>query len=125
MIVGIGTDIVDLSRMEKIIERTPRMVERILTEQERECLPQLQRRKLEFIAGRFAAKEAISKALGFGIGKQFGWRSLSILNDVSGKPMIIKHHPGLLTSEWEERTIHVSISHEQKFAVAFVMIEQN
>lgn len=124
MIIGIGTDIVELSRIEKVIERTPRIVERILTEQERDRLPLAPRRRLEYIAGRFAAKEAISKAMGVGIGKQFGWHAVSILNDDKGKPVIIYHHPSLQMPEWQQRKIQLSIAHEQKFAVAFAIIEQ-
>lgn len=124
MIVGIGTDIVELSRIAQVLERTPQVIERILTEQERERLPQLDQRKIEYIAGRFAAKEAISKALGTGIGKELGWQALSILNDEMGKPVIVYHHTNFLTPEWQSRKIHLSIAHERSHAIAFVIIEE-
>lgn len=125
MIIGIGIDIVELERVEAVIERTPRILERILTEQERAHLPQTQRRKIEYVAGRFAAKEAISKALGVGIGDYFSWQSLSILSEESGKPYIVYHHPDFFTPKWGARSIHISIAHEKKNAVAFAVIEQS
>ena len=72
MIKGIGIDITELGRIKKILERQPRFPERILTENEIERFEKLKgQRKIEYFAGRFAAKEAFSKANGTGIGKNF------------------------------------------------------
>jgi holo-[acyl-carrier protein] synthase len=73
---------------------------------------------LEFLSGRFAGKEACSKALGTGIGKSLSWQDISILNDSSGKPIlhISKDIIG-------NREIHVSLSHTKTMASACVIIE--
>ncbi|WP_216831446.1 holo-ACP synthase [Alkalihalobacterium elongatum] len=116
MIIGIGIDIVEIARIEKAIERTDKFIMRILTKSERSKYNTLShKRQIEFVAGRFAVKEAFVKALGTGISKEVGWHDIEILNDVhTGKPKIF----------WEGNDIvHVSISHSKEFAVAQVIIE--
>jgi holo-[acyl-carrier protein] synthase len=124
MIVGTGIDIVEIERITAIIERSPKILERILTEQERAKLPEVKRKQIEYLAGRFAAKEAFSKALGVGVGSEFSWHDISIHNDVRGKPEIYFHHAHDSDPNWQNRKVHLSISHEQKFVVAFVIIEE-
>lgn len=117
MIIGIGIDIIELSRVQEIINNQPRFVDRILTPAEKEVYVTLtNHRKVEFLAGRFSAKEAFSKAIGTGIGKEVSFQDISILSDELGKPV--------MKCVGEHRFIHVSISHSQHYAVSQVIIEE-
>jgi holo-[acyl-carrier protein] synthase len=117
MIVGIGIDIVELTRIQKLMEQNERFVDRILTEEEKVIFAQLSNwRKVEFLAGRFAAKEAYAKAFGTGIGASLSFQDIEILNDEHGKPIVI--------SKTREHRVHVSISHSRDYAVAQVIIER-
>jgi holo-[acyl-carrier protein] synthase len=111
MIVGVGTDIVQTNR----ISLTKAFVERILTPQERILLEEMKQdaRKIEFLAGRYAAKEAIMKALGTGIGAS-SFQDFSILPTPSGQPHC--ELPGV--------KVFLSISHDGGFAVAFAVLER-
>jgi holo-[acyl-carrier protein] synthase len=116
MIKGIGIDIIELSRIQEIINRQKKFIERILTEKEKQTFEQLSdRRKVEFLGGRFAAKEAFSKANGTGFGKQLSFLDIEIDTDALGKPFI--HKP--------EVHAHLSISHCKEYAIAQVIIEEN
>jgi holo-[acyl-carrier protein] synthase len=120
MIVGIGLDIIELDRIRRIVERQPGFIKRILTIKEIEKFTTLSKeRKVEFLAGRFAVKEAYSKALGTGIGEEIGFHDIEVLNDEKGKPVIhlIKEFPVTFT-------IHVSISHTRQYAAAQVILEK-
>jgi holo-[acyl-carrier protein] synthase len=125
MIFGIGIDIVELKRIESILKRNSHsFIERILTSREQEYLPESGRRRVEYIAGRFAAKEAAAKALGTGIGKSFSFLDGEVLKDEMGKPMLIfsdstKQHFNFHGSY----KVHVSISHSREYAIAQVIIE--
>lgn len=116
MITGIGIDIVELSRIKKIYERQEKFAERILTKKEMGGFLQLTaERKAEFLAGRFAAKEAFSKAVGTGIGGSLSFLDIEIEKDEKGKPYVSKPvHQG----------VHLSISHSKEYAVAQVVIEK-
>ncbi|WP_041139111.1 holo-ACP synthase [Beduini massiliensis] len=104
----IGVDIVDLKRL-NIHNR--HFIERILTPSERELFEQKKtdQQKAEFLGGRFAAKEAYSKALGTGIGP-ISFQQIEVLNDELGKPYL------------NGVNAKISISHEKEYAVAFVVI---
>ena len=120
MVIGIGTDICHIERIKKL---GPETVDRILTEPEaaycgRYTTPH------ERIAGRFAAKEAILKALGTGWSGGLGWGQIEILPDASGAPVVT------LTGAAREKLLSlgatrclVSISHQGEYAVAFAIIE--
>lgn len=123
MIRGIGTDIVELGRIEA--SGLERLARRILTEREKEALPEPKRRKLEYIAGRFAAKEAISKALGTGIGGLVSFMDMEILADGKGAPCVT------ISSEAHQRLfgqklvrIHCSISHSEQYVMAMAVAEE-
>lgn len=124
MIKGIGIDIVDKKRMELVLNRQgEKFIRRILTEEERQELPD-GNRLIEYVAGRFAAKEAFAKATGFGFGKELTWHDVQIRRDERGKPSVLvseawlaKHAPK------QNHCYHVSISHEKQYAVAQVIIE--
>ncbi|WP_423800406.1 holo-ACP synthase [Neobacillus sp. SAB-20_R2A] len=116
MIKGIGIDIIELSRVHEIISRQPKFIDRVLTASEKQRFSELaERRKVEFLAGRFAAKEAFSKAIGTGIGKELSFLDIEISSDGLGKPVIKK----------PEVCAHLSISHSRDYAVAQVVIEED
>lgn len=116
MIYGIGLDLIELERVRLTLERQPRMLKRILTDQERARYEMLKdTRQLEYIAGRFAAKEAFVKALGTGIGREVSWLDLEVLNETSGRPVMTGPFDGV---------IHVSITHSDHYAAAQVLLEK-
>lgn len=115
MIIGIGIDIIELSRVQEIINRQPKFAERVLCPSEIKLFESLTAaRKTEFLAGRFAAKEAFSKANGTGIGKLLSFQDIEIAADHMGKPFILR----------PEGCSYLSISHSRDYAVAQVIIEE-
>jgi holo-[acyl-carrier protein] synthase len=119
MITGIGLDIIELDRIRRIVDRQPGFIKRILTMNEIEKFATLSKeRKVEFLAGRFAVKEAYSKALGTGIGEEIGFQDIEVTNDDKGKPVI-----KILKDIAQESVIHVSITHSRQYAAAQVIIE--
>ncbi len=117
MISGIGIDIVEIARIDTLIKRNPRFIKKVLSVKEQEKFQSLtsDSRRAEFVAGRFAAKEALGKALGTGLGR-LNFCDIVILNDTSGKPTI--HFP-----DDDMYNTHISISHSQTSAVANVVLE--
>ena len=116
MIYGIGLDLIELERVRLTLERQPRMLKRVLTERERARYEMLKdTRQLEYIAGRFAAKEAFVKAFGTGIGREVSWLDLEVLNETSGRPVMTGPFDGV---------IHVSITHSDHYAAAQVLLEK-
>ena len=121
--IGIGTDIVDVARIETVWRRHPeRFQRRILTASERqECAraPDPWR----FIAKRFAAKEAIAKAFGTGIGGELGFQDITIAREASGAPRVdLSPEASGLLARRGGREVLVSISDERAYAVAFAMV---
>lgn len=113
MIKGIGIDIIELVRIQSLLGRQGKLMDRVLTPNERETFEGLSdHRQVEFLAGRFAAKEAFSKAAGTGIGKELSFLDIEIETDQSGKPFIVK----------PEVHAHLTISHSREYAVAQVII---
>ncbi|WP_018625425.1 holo-ACP synthase [Kangiella aquimarina] len=124
MIFGVGTDIVDIERIERSMERHgEKFAERILASVEMEFYQQT-KNKINYLAKRFAAKEAVSKALGTGMRQGIDFVQLVIINDEIGKPKVSLEGKA---REWAEQqsitTIHLSISDEKKYAVAFAIAE--
>lgn len=116
MINGIGVDIMELDRIEMLLKRQPRFKNRILTQSEILLFEKLQgRRQIEYFAGRFAAKEAFSKANGTGIGKHLSFLDIEVVSDEKGKPMFTKPF---------SEGVHLSISHSRDYAIAQVVIER-
>jgi len=129
MIYGIGTDIVQISRVEAALKRSgPRFAEKILGPQELEKYHARSAknavRGLRFLATRFSAKEAFSKAIGTGLRMPMTWRSAQMLNDPSGKPVIVCS--GALGDFMREHRLsaQVTISDEADYGVAFVIVTQ-
>lgn len=117
MIIGTGIDIIELSRIERLMNRQPNFVDRVLTPAEKEKFHSLSsKRKVEFLAGRFAAKEAFSKAKGTGIGKELSFQDMTIASTERGKPYF--EAPSV-----EDGRVHLSISHSERYAIAQVIIE--
>lgn len=116
MIKGIGIDVVELSRIEKIVAEKSSFVRRVLTDKELALFQSLSnKRQVEFLAGRFACKEAFSKAMGTGIGS-VGFQDLEILKERSGAPKVTKSpHIG---------SVFVSISHTDTIAVGQIILQE-
>ncbi len=124
MILGIGIDIIEVARIEASYAKFgDRFLQRILHPGEiRYCLSH--RAPGPFLAARFAAKEAISKAFGTGIGAQLGWQDMEIGRKESGEPFVILHHKGQeLMRARGGRALLVSLSHTQQHASAVAILE--
>lgn len=122
-IVGIGTDIVEIERLKKVLQsHGEQFRSHILTEKEQE-LAEKRHHATAFYAGRWAAKEACAKALGCGIGAKCQFTDIEILNDRSGTPQIVLRGKALETlAQRGGCKIDLSISHERCYAVAMVVI---
>jgi holo-[acyl-carrier protein] synthase len=128
VIYGIGTDICDIRRIAATFERRGlRFAERVLGEAElkifharRARSPQ---RGVHFLATRFSAKEAFSKAIGMGMRMPMTWRACEIVNEPSGKPALRLN--GDLANWFTERHLvgHVTVTDESEYAVSFVVVE--
>jgi holo-[acyl-carrier protein] synthase len=125
MVTGIGTDIVEINRIKDMISsHNSSFIDKIFTPKEQS---ESKKRKdnSQYYAGRWAAKEALSKALGCGFGAKCAWLDVEILNNSEGKPEVTLYGNGLQTSQdLECSSIHVSISHEKEYASAFVVLEK-
>ncbi len=124
MILGTGIDIIEVERIRDSFARFgERFVTRILRPAEiAYCLKH--RDPGPFLAVRFAAKEAISKAFGTGIGAQLGWQDMEIARKESGEPYVILHDGGSrLLTERGGRHVHLSLSHTQNYAAAVAILE--
>jgi holo-[acyl-carrier-protein] synthase len=129
-IYGIGTDICDIRRIRAALERHgERFAGKILSEAEmatwRLRSQRWPERGVRFVATRFSAKEAFSKAIGLGMRMPMSWRLCEISKAPSGKPGIVLHEP--LKSWFEARGLsaQVSVSDESDYATSFVIVEQS
>jgi len=124
MIYGVGTDIVSIDRIQKIILKNREgFIKRVLTEHE-QALFANKADSAAFCAKRFAAKEAFSKALGTGIGRVVSFQDLTVRNNDNGKPHFIPSEKlRLYLLEKGVKQAHLSISDENQYAVAFVVLE--
>ncbi len=121
MIYGIGTDLVEISRMDPL-RLKDHVLKRLFHPDELASLPPQEHRVKEYLAARFAAKEAFSKALGTGF-TTFGPSDICTTRNKSGKPvMVLSEKVQKLLPQGEVR-IHVSLSHEREVASAMVVIE--
>ena len=118
MVLATGVDIVEVERVRAAVERFgDRFLKRVLTERERTACGQ----KLTSIAGRWAAKEAVAKALGCGIG-DVAWKEIEVLNDERGAPYLSLHGEAAhRAAQLGLHTWSLSISHTECYAVAFVV----
>ena len=117
-ITGLGMDAVELSRIEKIVAEPKTFLQKVLTPAELEKYNGLPtKRKVEFLAGRFAAKEAYAKALGTGIEQHVSFQDIEVLNDASEKPVLV-------CKRYDHKT-WVTITHTNHDAYAVVVLESN
>ena len=128
MIFGIGTDICDIRRIrETLARRGDRFAEKVLGPHEIDVFQERQgkhrARGAAYLATRFAAKEAFSKAIGMGMRMPMTWRDCEVVKDASGKPQLRLH--GELAAWFAARSLvaHVSVSDEADTATAFVIVE--
>jgi len=115
VIVGVGVDVCDVARFESSLRRTPELRERLFTTGERGLTP-------DSLAARFAAKEALAKALGAPAG--LAWQDAEVVTEPSGRPVLVLRGSVLAMAEQlgVART-HVSLSHDAGLATAFVVLE--
>lgn len=117
MIVGHGIDIEALASIQNAVKKREGFAQRVLTDKELKRFASLKgRRQIEYLAGRWSAKEAFSKAMGTGIGK-LGFQDLEILNNERGAPYFSK-------SPFSGK-VWLSISHTDQFVTASVILEEN
>jgi holo-[acyl-carrier protein] synthase len=112
VIKGIGIDVVDIARFQESLERTPALKVKIFTPTEAQL-------KISSLAARFAAKEALVKALD--AQHVFNWHDVEIINEESGKPTFL--FTGALAVRVEDLMVHLTISHESGIATAMVILE--
>jgi holo-[acyl-carrier protein] synthase len=129
MIFGIGTDVCDVRRIRAALARNgERFAQRVLSEGEmavwRRRSARWPERGLRYLATRFSAKEAFSKAVGLGMRMPMAWRLCEIANLPSGKPMIVLH--GELKDWFDAQALqaHVTVTDETDYAASFVVVEQ-
>lgn len=129
MIFGIGTDVCDVRRIRAAVQRNgDRFALRVLCDAElkvwRQRGARWPERGLRYLATRFSAKEAFSKAVGLGMRMPMTWRSCEIANLPSGKPVIVLH--GALKDWFEAQGLaaHVTVTDETDYAASFVVVER-
>ncbi|SFB38825.1 holo-[acyl-carrier protein] synthase [Lentibacillus halodurans] len=118
MIKGIGIDMIELDRIQHNMRQNNRFADRILTYKEKTVLETLtnERRRVEYLAGRFTAKEAFSKAVGSGIGK-LSFKHIEVTSNTYGAPE-------MNVAGYEDWHIFVSVTHSRDYAVAQVVLEE-
>ena len=128
MIFGIGTDLCDVRRIQATLDRRgERFAQRVLGAAELQVFQarslRTPARGVRFLATRFSAKEAFSKAIGLGIRSPMTWRACEILNEPGGKPFILLS--GALAEWFAARSLvaHVTLTDETDFAASFVVVE--
>ncbi len=124
MIKGIGTDIVRVERIKHILDRQPRFSQRVLHVSELQEFEALTDQKASWLAKRFAAKEATLKALGTGLRNGICFEDIMVFHSDKGQPHIRLQAKALeFFTQLGAQSIHVSISDESKYAIAFVVID--
>ncbi|WP_334149035.1 holo-ACP synthase [Microbacterium sp.] len=115
MIIGTGIDLVDIPRFERTLERTPRLLERLFAPSERAL-------RLASLAARYAAKEALIKALGGSDGVH--WTEIEIASEPSGRPIfVLSGSTAAVVADRGITSLHLSMSHDAGLATAFVVAE--
>ena len=131
MILGIGIDLVDILRINKILEKYPgQFAKRVLGKSELGTYEKIlfsglrsKEKANRFIAKRFAAKEAVSKAFGTGLRGQVSFKAIEVLNDKLGKPYVVLSPLKDKTTFPYFKKIHISLTYENNFAQAIVILE--
>lgn len=121
MIQGIGVDVVDVERMKSILaEQGASFIDRVFTDTEIEYCRSKQSPEQHF-AARFAAKEAVSKAMQTGWSGIFRWKDVEVVNEPSGAPKVVLYRD--VSRSLEKSFVHLSLSHTENTVVAFAVIE--
>ena len=131
MILGVGIDLVDIFRVDRILEKYPRQfAKRVLGKRELGAYEKIlfsglrsKEKANRFIAKRFAAKEAVSKAFGIGLRGQISLKTIEVLNDKLGKPYVVLSHLKDKTTLPYFRKIHISLTDENNSAQAIAILE--
>jgi holo-[acyl-carrier protein] synthase len=122
MIIGTGVDIIEIDRIKRAAERTKSFMSKVYSENEI-VLFREKGMRMESVAGNFAAKEAISKALGTGI-RGFQLKDIEIVRNGIGKPEVYLYGRAKIIAELKGvKSIHISISHSKNDAIAFAVLE--
>ena len=116
-ILGVGTDIVETQRIRDLFEREPGFAQRVFTDTELDYSLSKESKFLH-LAARFAAKEAVAKALG----RSFSWKDVELVNNGNGKPVVTLH--GEAKDAAGSAKIHVSLSHAKQYACAVAVVEE-
>lgn len=125
MIVSIGIDIIEVYRIRETIERTPRFVERVFTQREREYCDKKGAAAAQSYAARFAAKEAFLKAIKTGWRGRITWHDIEVVSDEMGVPNLeIRDEAKKFLENLGANRIHLSISHTTDHAIAQVILEK-
>lgn len=122
MIIGIGTDIIEISRIKEALQTNMKLTERMFTKEEMNYC-QKKGNSFESFAARFAAKEAVTKALGTGF-RNYNWVDIEVVRDELGKPGVVLRGSALeKAQELGIENIHISLSHGKDYATAMVILE--
>jgi holo-[acyl-carrier protein] synthase len=121
MIAGVGVDIIEIERIKRVVDFWgSQFLDKVFTDREiRYCFSM--KNSYQHLAGRFAAKEAISKAISTGWSGIFRWKDVEILNDENGKPNVHLHNK--LRDKFNPSKLHISISHSRNYVVALAVLE--
>lgn len=123
MIIGIGTDIVDISRIAKLLNAGKHFAEKVFSQREI-AYASSKASPAQSFAARFAAKEAFMKAIGTGWDQGVSWKNIEVLNNSSGKPeLVISGQSLALLKALKIDKMHLSLSHERDYAIAYVVLE--
>jgi len=126
MIVGVGVDVIEVERLQRVLDRHgDRFLRHVYCEEERRRAPAVRRAAAVYYAGRWAAKEAVAKALGTGIGAACGWTEIRVGRRGNGKPDVTLAGAAARTAAaLGIDSIHVSISHAGRLACASAVAER-
>jgi holo-[acyl-carrier protein] synthase len=125
MIVSVGIDMIEVSRIRETLARTPRFVQRVFTEKERAYCNSKGAAAAQHYAARFAAKEAALKALRTGWRGSISWHDVEISNDEKGAPLIkITGEAKKVLDSLSATAVHLSLSHTTEHAIATVILEK-
>ncbi len=124
MIKGIGTDIVSIARIERALARHPKtFTRRVLHFNEQKIFANHQQ-PCAYLAKRFAAKEALSKALGTGIAKGVSFHEIEVSNDAMGRPLLeLHHHTKAIAESMGVVNSYLTLADERRYAIAYVVLE--
>ncbi|MBP5641351.1 MAG: holo-ACP synthase [Victivallales bacterium] len=125
MIIATGIDIIEIKRLASSVQQYgEHFLNRVYTKEEQMAAPTSEHVRICYYAGRWAVKEAVSKALGTGIGPSCAMTDIVVLNDAAGRPHLeLRGHAAETANRLGIHKIHISISHEREYAVAHAIAE--